>query len=343
MSDAAVLLSLVIPVYNEEDVLPALFERLYPALDALGCRYEVLFINDGSRDRSVALLREQFARRPAETRVILLQSNFGQHAAILAGFERARGRYVVTLDADLQNPPEEVGKLLRELQAGHDYVGSWRATRHDLWWRRTASRLINAIRERTTPIKMADHGCMLRGYGRSVIDAINATRENITYIPALASLYAANPTEIEVRHDERSAGASKYSLYKLIRLNFDLMTGFSTVPLQLFSLAGLVLSLLSGALVVYLLARRALLGPEVDGVFTLFAIVFFLLGIALFGIGLLGEYVGRIYVQVRQRPRYIVGAVLEQPPGGALAALAAPVSAAAGVPAAVASTLDPAP
>ena len=336
MSDTAVLLSLVIPVYNEEDVLPALFARLYPALDALGCRYEVLFVNDGSRDRSVALLREQFARRPAETRVVLLQTNFGQHAAILAGFERARGRYVVTLDADLQNPPEEVGKLLHELEGGHDYVGSWRATRHDLWWRRIASRLINAIRERTTPIKMADHGCMLRGYGRSVIDAINATRENITYIPALASLYAANPTEVEVRHDERSAGASKYSLYKLIRLNFDLMTGFSTVPLQLFSFAGLGVSLLSGALVVYLLGRRALLGPEVDGVFTLFAIVFFFLGIALFGIGLLGEYVGRIYVQVRQRPRYIVGAVLEQPPGGAL-------TGAAGAPATAAAAPDPAP
>ena len=155
---------------------------------------------------------------------------------------------------------------------------------------------------------------MLRGYARSVIDAINQTRENVTFIPALASLYAANPTEIEVRHDERVAGASKYSLYRLIRLSFDLMTGFSTVPLQAFSLAGLGLSLLSGALVVYLLGRRLILGPEVDGVFTLFAIVFFFLGIALFGIGLLGEYIGRIYLQVRQRPRYIVGAVLEQTP-----------------------------
>jgi undecaprenyl-phosphate 4-deoxy-4-formamido-L-arabinose transferase len=329
VNDSAPILSVVIPVYNEQEVLPALFARLYPALDALHRRYEVLFVNDGSRDGSVALLREQFARRPDATRVVLLQVNFGQHAAILAGFARARGAYVVTLDADLQNPPEEVGRLLAELEAGHDYVGTWRANRQDLWWRRTASRFVNLIRERATPIKMADHGCMLRGYGRSVIDAINATRENITYIPALASLYAANPTEIEVRHDERGAGISKYSLYKLIRLNFDLMTGFSTVPLQLFSLAGVVVSLLSGALVVYLLARRILLGPESEGVFTLFAIVFFFLGIALFGIGLLGEYVGRIYVQVRQRPRYIVGAVLEQAPaGGALAGAAVPAAAA---------------
>jgi len=311
------ILSVVIPIYNEEDVLPALFARLYPALDALQRRYEVVFVNDGSRDGSMALLREQFVRRPAETRVILLQVNFGQHPAILAGFARARGRYVVTLDADLQNPPEEVGKLLAQLEAGHDYVGTWRANRQDLWWRRTASRFVNLIRERATPIKMADHGCMLRGYARDVVDAINSTRENVTFIPALASLYAANPTEIEVRHDERVAGASKYSLYRLIRLSFDLMTGFSTVPLQFFSLAGLALSLLSGALVAYLLGRRLILGPEVDGVFTLFAIVFFFLGIALFGIGLLGEYIGRIYVQVRQRPRYIIGAVLEATPDAA--------------------------
>jgi len=314
VNDTAPVLSVVIPVYNEEDVLPALFARLYPALDALERPYEVLFVNDGSRDGSVALLREQFQRRPGETRVILLQVNFGQHAAILAAFARARGRYLVTLDADLQNPPEEVGKLLRELEAGHDYVGTWRANRQDLWWRRIASHFVNLIRERMTPIKMTDHGCMLRGYGRTVIDAINSTRENVTFIPALASLYAANPTEIEVKHDERVAGASKYSLYRLIRLTFDLMTGFSTVPLQAFSLAGLVLSMLSGALVLYLLGRRVILGPEVDGVFTLFAIVFFFLGIALFGIGLLGEYIGRIYVQVRQRPRYIIGAVLEQVP-----------------------------
>lgn len=311
MNDTAPILSVVIPIFNEQEVLPALFGRLYPALDALQRPYEVLFVNDGSRDNSVALLREQFARRPRETRVILLQVNFGQHAAIMAAFARARGRYVITLDADLQNPPEEVGKLLRELEAGHDYVGTWRANRQDLWWRRTASRFVNLIRERATPIKMTDHGCMLRGYARSVIDAINSTRENVTFIPALASLYAANPTEIEVKHDERVAGASKYSLYKLIRLSFDLMTGFSTVPLQAFSLAGLVLSLMSGALVAYLLGRRLILGPEADGVFTLFALVFFFLGIALFGIGLLGEYVGRIYLQVRQRPRYIVAGVLE--------------------------------
>jgi undecaprenyl-phosphate 4-deoxy-4-formamido-L-arabinose transferase len=311
MSDGVPLLSVVIPVFNEEEGLGQLFARLYPALDALGRAYEIVFVDDGSADRSVAILRAQFQQRPDVTRVVVLQTNFGQHAAILAGFERSRGRFVVTLDADLQNPPEEIGKLLTELEKGHDYVGTWRANRQDVGWRKFASRAINALRERTTPIKMADHGCMLRGYGRPVIDAIVSSPEVVTYIPALAALYAGNPTEIEVRHEERAAGTSKYSVYKLARLNFDLMTGFSTVPLQIFSAVGLAVSALSGLLFLYLVVRRLMLGPEVDGVFTLFALTFFFLGVALVGIGLLGEYVGRIYVQVRGRPRFLVAAVLE--------------------------------
>ena len=305
--------SVVIPVYNEEAVLSSLFERLYPALDAIGCSYECLFIDDGSVDRSAALLREQYEKRPEQTRVILFNGNFGQHAAILAGFKHCRGRRIVTLDADLQNPPEEIAKLLAKMDEGYDYVGTIRKKRQDLFWRRAASRLMNRVRHRITHIQMTDQGCMLRAYDRSIIDAINATRELNTYIPALAYLYAARPVEILVEHAEREAGESKYSLYKLIRLNFDLMTAFSVVPLQMFSLAGIGLSLLSGLLVVYLVMRRLLLGPEVEGVFTLFAITFFLIGILLFGIGLLGEYVGRIYQQVRERPRYLIRGILEEP------------------------------
>src|SRR5271170_6859392 len=166
--------SVIIPVYNEEEGLPLLFERLYPALDALGRSYEVIFVDDGSRDRSVAMLREQFERRPEVTRVVLFTANFGQHRAILAGFEHARGRYLITLDADLQNPPEEIPRLVAELDAGHDYVGTIREQRQDSAWRRYASRLINVLRERTTKVRITDHGSMFRGYARQVIDAINA-------------------------------------------------------------------------------------------------------------------------------------------------------------------------
>lgn len=326
----APLVSIVVPVYNEEAGLQKLFDRLYPALDALRVPYECVFVDDGSRDRSVALLRAQFQKRPAETRVIVLQTNFGQHAAILAGFEKSRGAYVVTLDADLQNPPEEIGKIVAEMQKGHDYVGTWRANRQDVSWRRFASRLINALRERTTPIRMEDHGCMMRGYGRPIVNAIVDSPEAVTFIPALAALYSGNPVEIEVKHEERAAGESKYSVWKLARLNFDLMTGFSIVPLQIFSIVGLAVSGFSAVLVLYLAYRRIFIGPESEGVFTLFAIAFFFLGIALIGIGLLGEYVGRIYVQVRGRPRYLIGAVLEQQHGAeADAARAIDVGAAA--------------
>ncbi|MCB1775988.1 MAG: glycosyltransferase [Candidatus Competibacteraceae bacterium] len=305
-------LSVIIPVYNEQETLPALFARLYPALDALDLAYEVLFINDGSRDRSAALLKDQFQARPDVTRVILFNANCGQHMAIMAGFEYCRGARVVTLDADLQNPPEEISKLLAAMDQGHDYVGGIRRTREDRLWRHVASRLMNRLRERITKIRMTDQGCMLRAYSRSIVEAIVSTREVSTYIPALAYTFAAHPTEVTVAHAERVAGESKYSMYKLIRLNFDLVTGFSVVPLQMFSLAGIALSLASAGFVVFLAIRRLTIGPEAEGLFTLFGINFLLIGILLFGIGLLGEYVGRIYQQVRERPRFTIQAILEQ-------------------------------
>ncbi len=305
-------LSIVIPVYNEEAVLPALFARLYPALDALAASYEVIFVDDGSVDRSAALLREQFQKRPDSTRVILFGGNYGQHMAIVAGFEHCRGERVVTLDADLQNPPEEIAKLLAKMDEGYDYVGGVRYQRQDTAFRRSASRMMNAVRERITRIRMSDQGCMLRAYSSDIVAAINSCREINTFIPALAYTFAQRPTEIEVAHEERAAGDSKYSLYGLVRLNFDLVTGFSVMPLQLFSLSGIFISILSLAFVIVLAVRRLVVGPEAEGVFTLFGIAFFLIGITLFGIGLLGEYVGRIYEQVRQRPRYVVQAVLER-------------------------------
>lgn len=305
-------LSVVIPVYNEEAVLSALFARLYPALDALGVSYEIVFINDGSRDKSPAILAEQFNTRPDVTRVILFNGNFGQHRAILAGFEYCRGERIVTLDADLQNPPEDIGLLLEQMDQGFDYVGSIRRKRNDRIWRHVASRMMNRLRERITRIKMTDQGCMMRAYSRRIIDTINQCNELHTFIPALAYQFAQRPTEVVVGHEERFAGTSKYSLYGLIRLNFDLMTGFSLVPLQLFSFLGISISLLSSLLVVYMGLRRLIIGPEEGGLFTLFAIAFLLIGIALFGIGLLGEYIGRIYQEVRKRPRYLISAVLEQ-------------------------------
>jgi undecaprenyl-phosphate 4-deoxy-4-formamido-L-arabinose transferase len=309
-------LSVIIPVYNEEDVLQALFDRLYPVLDALaaqGDSYEIIFVNDGSRDKSAQMLAAQFHKRPDVTRVVLFNGNFGQHMAIMAGFEQVRGQMAITLDADLQNPPEEIPKLVAAIRTGHDYVGTIRKQREDSAFRRYASKAMNRLRENITRIQMTDQGCMLRAYDRALVDTLNACHEVNTFIPALAYTFAARPTEIEVAHEERFAGESKYSLYKLIRLNFDLVTGFSTVPLQWFSLIGTLLSLGAGGLFIVLLVRRFVLGAEVEGLFTLFALQFFLTGIMLFGIGLMGEYVGRIQQEVRHRPRYRVSAVLQAP------------------------------
>ncbi len=304
IKDKIHMLSVVIPVYNEQENLPLLFERTYAALDALHTPYEVIFTNDGSTDNSLSLLLSQYSARAEVTCVIDFEGNYGQHMAIIAGFENAKGDYIITLDADLQNPPEEIGTILHALQSGHDVVGTYRANRQDSMFRKNASRIINGIRHAITGIKMKDQGCMLRGYSRPIVTRILKTNESNMFIPATAQSYAKNPTEIQVPHAERTHGQSKYTLYSLIRLNFDLMTGYSLVPLQIFTLFGVFVSSGSFALFLLLMYRRLVLGAEAEGVFTLFAILFGLIGVIIMGIGIMGEYIGRIYQQVRGRPRF---------------------------------------
>jgi undecaprenyl-phosphate 4-deoxy-4-formamido-L-arabinose transferase len=297
--------SVVIPAYNEEGNLEPLMNRLLPVLRGMGKPFEIIFTDDGSRDRTLHILKGMVQTVP-ELRVLEFNGNFGQHMAILAAFERTRGEVVVTLDADLQNPPEEIPRLVAEVEKGHDVVGTIRMKRQDTLFRKAASRIVNITTNKMTGMRMSDYGCMLRAYSRGVIDNINHCQETTTFIPALAQTFASNPTEIQVSHAERSEGESKYSMYRLIRLNFDLMTGFSVVPLQLFALMGILTSLASVGFGLFLLIRRFIIGAEVEGVFTLFAILFFFIGIIIFGIGLVGEYVGRIYQEVRRRPRYVV-------------------------------------
>jgi undecaprenyl-phosphate 4-deoxy-4-formamido-L-arabinose transferase len=308
------LISIVIPVHNEEAVLETLYTRLTAVMDGMGKSYEILFTNDGSRDKSAEMLDELHRRRPNEIRVIHFNGNFGQHMAIMAGFERVRGSYIVTLDADLQNPPEEIPKIIDLMEQGHDVVGGYRMDRQDSAWRLFFSRAHNWLRTKIAPqLNMKDEGCMLRGYSRRVVDLMASTGEASTFIPALALSYATNPAEIGVKHAPRELGETSYNFYKLIRYNFDLVTGFSLVPLQLFTFIGISVSLLSTVFVIYLAIRRLTVGPEADGLFTLFAILFFLAGIILMGLGIVGEYIGRIYQEVRQRPRFVIREVIEQP------------------------------
>jgi undecaprenyl-phosphate 4-deoxy-4-formamido-L-arabinose transferase len=300
-------ISIVIPVHNEQEVLPSLFKRLLPVMEGLQRPFEIILTNDGSKDESEHILDEYQEQYPDNIRVIHFNGNFGQHMAIMAGFEQVRGKTIITLDADLQNPPEEIPKLLALADAGHDVVGGHRLDRQDKRWRLFVSKWHNHVRTKIAPnLDMKDEGCMLRAYSREVVDAMVATAEKNTFIPALAMCFASNPAEVGVKHEARTEGTTSYNIYKLIRYNFDLVTNFSLVPLQVFTLIGMVVSMLSTAFVVFLFIRRLIIGPEAEGLFTLFAIMFFLMGIILMGLGIVGEYIGRIYSEVRARPRFII-------------------------------------
>ncbi len=303
-------ISIIIPVYNEEANLEPLFARLTPVLGEIGRPYEVIFVDDGSRDRSLAILR-RLQEKHERMRVIRFNRNYGQHAAVFAGMDHARGEIIVTLDADLQNPPEDIPRLLDKISQGHDVVGGWRQDRHDHPLRRACSWVANTVSSRLVGVPMHDYGCMLRAYRREVVETLRSCQEVSSFIPALANTFAGSPVEIPVQHAPRVRGRSRYGLFRLIRLNFDLMTGFSLLPIQVVSLAGIAIALLGLGFGGFLFLRRLIIGAEAEGVFTLFAILFVFVGIHLLALGLIGEYIGRIYMEVRRRPRYVIQHIFE--------------------------------
>ncbi len=300
--------SIVVPVFDESAGLAPFDARLSAVCDRLDRSVEVIYVDDGSRDRSLDVLTAIAERDPRVT-VVALARNVGQHAAVLAGFAHARGDVVVTIDADLQNPPEEIPRLLAEIDAGYDAVGTRREGRVDPAFRRAVSATVSRLASLAVGVPMTDCGSMLRAYRRPVVDAVVQLADRALFIPALAAWVARRPTEIAIGHGPRVAGKSRYSPLRFMRLGFDLMTGFSLVPIQLVSLAGIGVSLAGTGFGVYLLFRRLTHGPESGGLFTLFAILFVFLGLLIFAVGLVGEYVGRIYAEVRRRPSYVVRAV----------------------------------
>ncbi len=307
-------ISVVIPVYNEEDNLRELGDRLFHTLTRMGRTFEIIFVDDGSTDRSWQLLTDLNRQYPQYIRALQFHRNFGQHQAIFAGFQAARGKIIVTLDADLQNPPEEIPRLVAKIEEGYDTVGGWRENRQDSIFRRLPSQLVNTVMSRVTGVKLRDYGCMLRAYRREVVDSINQCQESSSFIPALANLFSHRVAEIPVGHAERERGKSKYSLIKLLRLNFDLMTGFSNLPIHLVGFMGVAIALLGLLFGLMLFIRRFFVGPEVEGVFTLFAILFVFVGLNTLGLALIGEYVGRIYREGRGRPRYVIRQTLGPEP-----------------------------
>jgi len=304
------LVSVVVPVFNESANLASLWSRLKPVLDSLGRPWETVFIDDGSRDDSLGILRRIAAGEEGRVRVVELARNFGQHSAILAGFRQSRGEIVVTLDADLQNPPEEIPRLIAAIDEGNDVVGGWREERHDRAYRRYASRLHNRLTSVIVGVPMHDYGCMLRAYRRHIVDTVVDCDEKAAFVPALANTFAKRVAEIPVGHDDRAGGKSKYNLFALAKLSLNLITGFSLVPIQMLSMTGIGISLLAVMMAMVLLAHRLIYGPQEEGaLWTLFAILFFFVGMMFLALGLIGEYAGRIYIEVRHRPTYIVQAV----------------------------------
>ena len=214
------LISVIIPVYNEEQSLPALFARLFPVMQAY--THEIIFINDGSKDKSLEILQNEQKNNPC-MRVTDMGGNYGQHKAIMKGFEQCRGELIITMDADLQNPPEEIPRIIEQYEHGHDVIGTIRMKRHDTFFRKMSSRIVNRITNFITGFNIHDYGCMLRGYSREIVTGMLKVKRDDIFIPALAQKLAHNPVEIEIAHSEREYGESKYSLYRLIKLFMSLI------------------------------------------------------------------------------------------------------------------------
>ncbi|MDX7999416.1 undecaprenyl-phosphate 4-deoxy-4-formamido-L-arabinose transferase [Xenorhabdus sp. Reich] len=304
--------SVVIPVYNEEESLPQLLERTIATCQKLEQTYELILVDDGSRDSSADILTQAAEVPENHVIAILLNRNYGQHSAIMAGFHQADGDLIITLDADLQNPPEEIPRLVKTAEEGYDVVGTRRANRQDSWFRKSASKIINAMITKATGRSMGDYGCMLRAYRHHIIRAMLQCHERSTFIPILANTFARKTTEIDVSHAEREFGDSKYSFMKLINLMYDLLTCLTTAPLRLLSVVGSIIAVTGFMLAVLLITLRLIFGSmwAAEGVFTLFAILFMFIGAQFVAMGLLGEYIGRIYNDVRARPRYFIQKVV---------------------------------
>lgn len=298
-------LSVVIPCYNEEACISFLFERLTRVMDSLGRSYELIFINDGSSDATQQKLEACYALRPELVVVLEFNRNYGQSTAIIAGFEAMRGSIAITLDADMQTPPEEIPTVLNAMTRDCDYVGSYRKRREDSKLRDWVSKVSNAMRKKLTRIQILDQGCMLRVYKKTLVDRILSCYEPSLYVSILAQALARNSTEVAIDHHARSAGQTSYSYLALLRLHFDVITGFSVDPLRYITYCGAFFVFLSS-----LFLSGALLYFFFQKSFSLMHLAVFLLlmiaSVAVLSVGIMGEYLGRLYRATQVRPRYIL-------------------------------------
>jgi undecaprenyl-phosphate 4-deoxy-4-formamido-L-arabinose transferase len=307
----SVYISVVVPIFNEEKHVVDLHTRLTNTLTSIKREYEIILVDDGSRDKSFEIMKSLY-EKDKRLKVIQLSRNFGQHPAVIAGFKIAKGEIIVTLDADLQNPPEEIPVLIKKSEEGYSVVSGWRVNRQDNSNRLFLSGIGNILVSKLTGIKLHDYGCMMRAYKREVIDQVLMCPEKYKTIPALiAWLAPSSVVEVKLKHDSRKYGKSNYKMYDLLRLAFGLIVGYSTLPLQLISLFGMVMTITGFCSLAVLLFNYLFFSTIPATLVSLVSVFLFFYGFLIFAIGLIGEYVGRIFVEVQGRPYFIMKTLLD--------------------------------
>lgn len=307
--------SIVVPLYNEEENVDILHERLREALEQMGLEYEILYVDDGSTDTTLSKL-EAIQLKDKRVVVLSLRRNFGQTAAFAAGFDFARGDIVVTMDGDLQNDPKDIPKML-ELIKDYDLVSGWRKKRKDPFFtRRVPSMLANWVISKVTGVKLHDYGCSLKAYRRDVIKNLKLYGEMHRFIPAVASWYGVRVAEVETTHYPRLRGKSKYGLSRTVKVILDLITvkflqSFSTKPLQFFGPIGLFSGAMGFLISLYLSIEKIFLGKPIGGrPLLLLGVLLIIVGIQLIGMGLLGEMLVRVYHESQRKPIYVIKKVI---------------------------------
>ncbi len=305
-------LTIVVPIYNEEESIPMLYTRLTEHLQELGMPYEIIAVDDGSRDRSFALLQER-AQHDPRLRVVRFRRNFGQTAAFSAGFDRARGEVTITIDADLQNDPADIPLLLQKFEEGYDVVSGWRANRQDPFLdRRLPSQLANRLISWSTGVHLHDYGCSLKAYRTEILHNIRLYGELHRFIPAIASWQGVAVTEMPVRHYARRFGTSKYGISRIVRVMLDLVTvrfllSYATRPMQIFGLFGLWSILLGMGINIYLVALKLLYSEALSNrPLLLLGVLLIILGVQFISMGLMGELVVRTYYETQHKAIYAV-------------------------------------
>ncbi len=311
------LLSVVIPLFNEEENIPLLYDELSEVLSNGEEEYEIIFIDDGSRDKSLQLLKE-LQEKDRHVVIVSFRKNFGQTAAMAAGFDYARGDVIITMDADLQNDPHDIPKLLEQIYAGNDVVTGWRFDRKDAFInRRLPSIIANKIISKTTGVNLHDYGCTLKAFKKEVIKNVRLYGEMHRFIPAIASGMGIDFTEVKVNHRPRRFGSSKYGISRTIRVILDLMTvkfllSYSTRPIQVFGLLGIVSGGLGFLIALVMTFQRQFMGvPLADRPMLFLAVLLIFVGIQFISLGLIAELQARTYHESQGKPVYHVKKVYE--------------------------------